>query len=232
MCFLMKLTKRDKAIIDDLNKFRVMDRDSVADIHFKNLKNPVLAANNVLLRLVREEQIQRSKAFTPYVYFGPEVSMKKNSAKIGHFLAIVNVYKEILKHGRVDTFLVEPKYGKKGTAEPDVFCIYRKTPFFIEVQKTIYSEKQMSEKLERYVDLFQSGIIAGEPWQNPEKRVFPHILIISEQRYAIDGEYPFRIIQAPSFGDFLSSLKPKDKAQSKTLPKNPNNNGIKVKIGI
>ncbi|WML42708.1 hypothetical protein [Neobacillus sp. PS3-40] len=197
----MTLTKRDKAIIKDLNRFRVMDRDSIAELHFKGLKNPRYASNNVLLRLIREDQIQRSTAFVPYVYFGPEVSMKKNSAKIGHFLAIVNVYKEILQLGELETFLVEPKYGRKGEcAEPDIFCQYRKTNFFIEVQRTLYSEKQMNEKLDRYVDLFNSKIMADP---------FPHVLILSDQRYAIDGTYPFRILQAPSFTQFLQMLQPK-----------------------
>jgi hypothetical protein len=82
------LTTRDRAIIDNLNKFHVMDRDSIAELHFKGLKKPKYAANNILLRLHSEGKFQRSTPFVPYVYFGPEVSMKKNSAKIGHFLAI------------------------------------------------------------------------------------------------------------------------------------------------
>lgn len=211
----MSLTIRDKAIIRDLNKFRVMDRDSLAELHFSNLKNPNYAANNVLLRLLRDGQIQRSTAFIPYVYFGPEVQIKKNSAKIGHFLAIVEVYKEIRQLGQMDTFLVEPKYGKKGMAEPDIYCQYRKTGFFIEVQKTVYSEKQMNEKLDRYVDLFNAKLM------NP----FPRVLILSEQRYAIDGEYPFKIFQAESFTQFLNMLKG-DRVVSENK-----SNGIKMKIG-
>jgi hypothetical protein len=203
------LTARDKDIIEDLNKFRVMDRDSIAELHFKGLKNPKYAANNILLRLHREGYIQRSTAFIPYVYFGPEVSMKKNSAKIGHFLAILEVYKELKRLGELETFLVEPKYSSKGTAEPDIFCIYRKTPFFIEVQKSIYSEKQMNDKLNRYLDLYNSEVIYKEYWQPGKTKVFPHILILSEQRYAIDGSYPFKIMQATSFTQFLQTLKGK-----------------------
>lgn len=194
------LTARDKAIIKDLNKFRVMDRDSIAELHFSNLKNPKYAANNVLLRLVRDGQIQRSTAFVPYVYFGPDVSMKQNSAKIGHFLAIVEVYKELRKLGSLTSFQVEPKYGKKGEgAEPDIYCHFRNTPFFVEVQRTIYSEKLMNEKMERYIDLYNSDIIS---------KPFPHVLILSDQRYAIDGEYPFKVFQAESFTQFVQSLKP------------------------
>lgn len=195
----MMLTNRDKAIIRDLNKFRVMDRDSIAELHFSNLKNPNYAANNVLLRLLRDGQIQRSTAFVPYVYFGPDVQIKKNSQKIGHFLAILNVYKEIRKLGSLESFLVEPKYGKKSEcAEPDIYCYFRKTPFFIEVQRTLYSEKQMIEKLDRYADLFNSGLLADKNTR---------VLILSDQRYAIDDDYPFKIFQAESFTSFLNSLK-------------------------
>lgn len=198
------LTDRDKAIIKDLNKFRVMDRDSIAEIHFSGLKRPNYAANNVLLRLLREGHIQRSTAFTPYVYFGPEVNMKQNSAKIGHFLAILNVYKEIRKLGNLGIFLVEPKYGAKGeAAEPDIYCVHRNTPFFIEVQRSYFNEKQINEKLDRYVDLYNMGVT--EP--------FPRVLILSEQRYAIDGNYPFKLFQAESFTQFFNSLSPVKKVQ-------------------
>jgi len=211
----MPLSNRDKAIIRDLNKFRVMDRDSIAEIHFAGLKNPKLAANNVLLRLLRDGQIQRSTAFVPYVYFGPEVQIKKNSAKIGHFLAILEVYKEMRKLGRLETFLVEPKYGKKGIAEPDIFAMYRNTPFFIEVQRTVYSDKQMSDKMQRYVDLFNTGVMA---------KPFPRVLILSDQRYAIDGEYPFKVFQAESFTQFNQSL-----TQTKSVSQ-PQSSGIRAVI--
>lgn len=195
----MPLTNRDKAIIRDLNKFRVMDRDSIAELYFANLKHPKYAANSVLLRLLRDGEIQRSTAFVPYVYFGPDVAIKKNSAKIAHFLGILNVYKEMQKLGDLDSFLVEPKYGRKqdGHAEPDIYAYFRHTPFFIEVQRTIYSEKLMTEKFDRYADLFASGLLA---------KPTPHVLILSDQRYAIDGEYPFRIFHAESFTEFVRSL--------------------------
>ncbi|MGF6950216.1 hypothetical protein QF028_002721 [Neobacillus sp. B4I6] len=63
------LTKRDKAIIRDLNKFRVMDRDSIAKLHFAGLKNPITAANSVSLRLLYDGEILRFSSFQPFVYF-------------------------------------------------------------------------------------------------------------------------------------------------------------------
>ncbi|KMJ59386.1 hypothetical protein AB685_00395 [Bacillus sp. LL01] len=223
----MSLTKRDKAILSDLNRFRVMDRDSIAELHFAGLKNPRFAANNVLLRLVREGHIKRSTAFVPYVYFGGDVNMKQNSAKIGHFLAILDVYKEMMRSGGCAMFLTEPKYGRKGTVEPDIFCIFRKKPMFIEVQRTIYSEKKMAEKLARYEALYNSGIIAQEPWQPANKTVTPHVLIITEQRYAIEPRYPFKVFQTPSFAEFVRSLAVSDPAPVKpaSAPKMRSSNG-------
>ena len=195
-----------------------MDRDSIAQLHFGHLKNPKDAANSVLLRLLREGHIQRSTSFVPYVYFGPDIEMKKSSAKIPHFLSILGVYKELVKLGSMSQFLVEPKYGKKGEcAEPDIYTFFRNTPFFVEVQRTLYSEKQMNEKLDRYVDLYNSGLV------NP----FPHVLILSDQRYAIDGGYPFKVFQAESFTQFVESLRPATKAQPAGKGE-----GIKIKVGV
>jgi len=132
-------------------------------------------------------------------------------------LAILNVYKELKKLGSLETFLVEPKYGKKGCAEPDIFCQYRKTNFFVEVQRT-YSEKLMNEKLDRYVELYNGGFVAKDP--------FPHVLILSDQSYAINCQYPFKIFQAESFTQFEKSLKPAKKIREIKV-----SGGIKAKIG-
>lgn len=210
------LSSRDKAIIKDLTRFRVMDRDSIAELHFSNLIKPEKAANNVLLRLMRDGLIQRSTKYTPYLYFGPDVQIKKNSQKIGHFLAILNTYKEIRKHGKIESFLVEPKYGNKGGVEPDVYMYFRETPFFIEVQNSIYSQKQMEEKLERYIDLFNSGYMATP---------FPHVLILSEQRYALDADYPFKVFQAETFSHFINSMKEEPKKVQVVIKE------AKIKIG-
>ena len=189
------ITKRDKAIIADLRRFRVMDRDSIAELHFAGLANPVNAANAVMLRLVRQGYVKRSTATLPYCYLPADSTVKPNSAKLAHWLAILNVYKDVRQYGAVEQFDVEPKLGPKGTVEPDAFMIFRKTPFFIEVQTTVYSEKQMRRKFERYVGLYH---------QYKNER-FPHVLLISEQRYGLD-EYPFRVFQAESFSEFIQSL--------------------------
>ncbi|ESU33254.1 hypothetical protein G3A_07065 [Bacillus sp. 17376] len=211
------LTKRDKEVLKDLQRFRCMDRDSIAELHFGGLKHPVHSANNVMLRLMRDGEVTRSNIYTPFVYFPAETQIKKNGQKVHHFLAILDVYKELRRLGDLGTFLVEPKYGKKGVAEPDIYCQYRRTGFFVEVQRTIYSEKQMRDKLDRYVDLYNSGIMAAP---------FPHVLILADHRYAIEGNYPFRIFQANSFTEFVQSLKPQPQPVNQVV-----SSTVKIKIG-
>lgn len=198
------LTKRDRGIIKNIERFRVMDRDSIAQLHFNNLSNPQKACNNVLLRLVREGHIQRSTHFQPYVYMSAESQIKKSSQKIQHYLALLETYKEIIKSGIAEEFLIEPRYGNKGTVEPDIFLKFRGTNFFIEVQRTIYSDKQMNDKIDRYINLYNQNVFDK----------FPHILIITDTQYPINNKLPFKIFQAPSFVDFLNSLKPKKPATS------------------
>jgi len=213
------LNKRDKDIIRDINRFRVMDRDSIAELHFRGLKRPQNSANSVLKRLVQDGHIRRSGAYgTPYLYLSMESSIKADSTKIPHYLEILKTYKEICKHEKPQLYIVEPKY-EKGLAEPDVFMIFRKTPMFIECQRSVYSQKQIDKKFERYQELYDSKILDNEIWQ-PEKKEFPRILVLSDTRWSIDGSYPFKVLQAQSFGQFLQSLKPKE--QPKPLFKSQN----------
>ncbi|UTW70235.1 hypothetical protein KHA80_06380 [Anaerobacillus sp. HL2] len=44
--------------------------------------------------------------------------------------------------------MIEPKYSK-GLMEPDIFMVFNKTPFFVEIQKNHYSNV-MAAKLQRY----------------------------------------------------------------------------------
>jgi len=193
----MALTKRDKAIIKDLELFRVMDRDSIAELHFSNIKRPILAANSVLLRLVRDGHITRSNNFQPYVYMPVDSQIKKSSQKIHHYLALLETYKEIKKVvPTIEEFLIEPRYAGKGSVEPDIYLKFRNTHFFIEVQRTVYSEKQMNEKIDRYVSLYHDRTL----------EVFPHIIILSNTHYKIDTRLPFKVLQYSSFTNFYHAI--------------------------
>lgn len=200
----MRLSKRDRAIIDDLTRFRCLSRDDIAAIHFPSVKDPIKAANSTLLRLYRQGLVDRSANYEPFVYFPVESNMKKSSQKIPHFLKIAGVYRELLVYDKPKLFHVEAKYAK-GLAEPDVFTIFKNSPLFIEVQRSVYNQTQINEKIERYEALYHSRLLDQETWQRPGHPVFPAVLILTDTRYAVNSA-SFPIMQASSISDFMKQM--------------------------
>jgi hypothetical protein len=207
------MRKRDKQIIQDLERFRVMSRDDIMGLYFNHLKNPITSTNTVLKRLVRDKQIEVSKEFSPYVYFPAGSTMKRDSTKIPHFLKLVEVYRQLKQHITPKSFVIEPKY-EKGLAEPDIYTEIRDVPFFIELQRNLYSQKVMNDKIKRYEALYYSNEFRFKK--------FPFIIIISSARYEIESVV-LTVFQVNSILDFMKNVTGKQKT---TIEKN-----IKYKIG-
>ncbi|MCM3786900.1 replication-relaxation family protein [Domibacillus indicus] len=179
-----------------------MDRDSVAAIYFSHVKDPIQATNATLLRLYRQDLIERTTDYQPFVYFPANSSMKKNSQKIPHYLELVKVYIDLLAYEQPDIFRTEIQY-QKGLAQPDIFTVFKKSPLFIEVQRSTYSEKLMKEKIARYEALYDSHLLDSEPWQPQGKSpVFPAVLLLTTKKYAIKSDR-FAVIQAESIDEFM-----------------------------
>ncbi|MGY0693005.1 hypothetical protein ACW2QC_09480 [Virgibacillus sp. FSP13] len=208
------MNKRDLQIISDLERFRVMSRDDVTELYFSHLKNPITNANTVLKRLARDKQIEVSRSFSPYVYFPYGSTMKRNSTKIPHFLKIVEAYKQLYQYTRPQKFIVEPKY-KKGLAEPDIFTVFKRTPFFVEIQRNLYSQKVMDQKIKRYEALMYSGEFLDQK--------FPFIIMISDTQYEIDSDV-LTVFQVTSIHEFMRNIG----KRKKTLDRSKD---IKFKIG-
>ncbi|MGE6619515.1 replication-relaxation family protein [Bacillus mycoides] len=198
------MKSRDKAILKDLRRFRCLSRDDIIDLHFKDLKKAVTCCNAVMKRLRRDGSVDANVSQQPYIYFPQPSTIRKTSQKIPHFLAIVDVYKQLLQYENPKLFKVEPKYGKE-YMEPDVFTIWRKSPFFIEVQRSIYSQRMMQEKMNRYEFYFQSSKWQQEPWQPQNSKYFPSLLIIADKHYEINAPN-LRIFQAKSIHDFMNQM--------------------------
>ncbi|ASJ51751.1 replication-relaxation family protein [Bacillus cereus] len=198
------MRNRDKAILNNLKRFRCMSRDDIIDLHFQGLKNAVTCCNTVMKRLRRDGHVDANISQQPYIYFPQPSTLRKTSQKIPHFLGILDVYKQLIYYEKPKLFKVEPKYGKE-FMEPDAFTIWRRSPFFIEVQKSVYSKKVMQDKINRYELYFHSQEWHNESWQPKESKFFPSILIITEKYYNISS-FSLRIFQASSIGNFLNSL--------------------------
>jgi hypothetical protein len=215
------MRKRDLAIISDLQRFRCLTRNDIIDLHFNHLKQPVTCCNTVLKRLRRDGHIDVSTNFQPYVYFPSPSTMKKDSAKIPHFLKIVEFYKSLLRYEDPKVFNVEPKFGK-GFMEPDVFMIWKKAPFFVEIQRSVYSDKVMKEKIKRYEDYYFSNEWQNETWQPPTKKVFPAVIMITDTRYRIENPYtPFYQVQHIDQLVHMFEPKKEEKKEEITIKNSP-----------
>ncbi|NKW96615.1 replication-relaxation family protein [Bacillus toyonensis] len=198
------MRSRDKVILSDLKRFRCMSRDDIVDLHFQGLKNAVTCCNTVMKRLRRDGHVDANISQQPYIYFPQPSTLRKTSQKIPHFLGIVDVYKQLIHYEKPKLFKVEPKYGKE-FMEPDAFSIWRRSPFFIEVQKSVYSKKIMQDKINRYELYFHSQEWYNESWQPKGSKFFPSILIITHKQYDIYSPN-LRIFQASSISNFMDSL--------------------------
>lgn len=197
------MNARDKAILDDLKRFRTLDRDQIIAIHFSTTKQPVTNCNRVLQRLSLKRLIRADKSLRPYRYYLTDSKIKMDSQKSNHFSSIADVYIDLLKVDKPSFFEVEPKFGEKGTVEPDIFAIWRGTPFLIEVQRSVYTKKVMDAKVKRYESFYES-----KEWKQYTDK-FPIILIITEHKYQITSSLTIR--QSRSFSEFTQKYLLKSK---------------------
>lgn len=188
------MNARDKAILSDLQRFRCLSRDDIAELHFSHTKHPVTQANIVLKRLRREGVIKFSAERRKYIYFPAERAIKEDSQKINHFLAIADFYRQLNRIEAPRLFQVEPKLGGKGLPEPDVFAIWKGAPWFVEIQRTRYTAKVMAVKMNRYDQYHVNGDWERASWQPPGKKIFPYVWIIGAVDYKV-GIRPFKVLQ-------------------------------------
>lgn len=227
-----RLSQRDKDIIGFINQFRAVDRDSLVELFFKQLKSPVNACNSVMVRLYRLGLIERTQQYSPTVYLPVDAKIKKNSQKILHFLSILDIYKQMCIYGMPKQVIVEDKpTGRKGGIEPDLFCIFKGSPFWVEIQRNQYSEQKMQAKINLYEEFFFSDEWKTLHWQ-PEERssIFPSVILITSIRYAVSSEH-IRIIQVASIHELMDKYKGSGKQQKDAKPRTrASSGGIKINL--
>ena len=198
------LKNRDQKIIECLNQFRCMTRDQIAAIFFNDVKKPITSVNFVLKRLRKRGYIEVDISKQPYIYFSKENIIKKESQKVPHYLAIVDFFVNVCKYEEPTVFEVERRYGK-GLMQPDIFMIWRKQAFFVEIQKSRYSSRLMMDKLSRYINYLKSEkwYFKTVPYQISE---FPFVWIVSKSAYKICNpiiEKSLNIIQTSTVEAFF-----------------------------
>jgi hypothetical protein len=227
----VRLSERDKEIIEFINKFRAVDRDSLADLFFGSLKTPVHGCNSVMIRLYRLGLVERTQQYSPTVYLPVDAKIKKNSQKILHFLSILDVYKQMLPYSKPKIVVVEDKpTGKKGGIEPDLFVVWKGAPFWFEIQRNTYSEAKMQAKINLYEEYFHSDAWTSLHWQREGKlAVFPNVIIVTSVRYNISSDF-IRVIQVADIHELMEKYGGNAKTQQPVPRTNSNNGGIRINL--
>lgn len=202
------MRERDKQIIRDLDRFMCLSRDHIVNLYFSHTKQPITQANIVLKRLRRDGYIKCNTQYRKYIYMLSDCKMKPNSQKINHYLAIADFYVQIRRIQEPKEFIPEHK-DKKGNPEADAFMIWRGLPWFVEVQCSYFSSKQISDKLNRYEKYYINGKWEEAEWQPSNKRIFPLIWITGKGKYDV-GTRPFRVVQG-DISDIVKMMTPKQK---------------------
>lgn len=194
--------QRDKAILESLSQFKVLDRDQLVELHFSNLTDKNVACSRVMKRLERDGHVEPLKSHRPYWYLLKESKVKRDSQKLGHFRAIANFIIQVKKLGNLTHYEIEPKLGEKGTVEPDVFMIWNNVPFFVEVQCSLYSDKYMKYKFKRYEDYYKSKDWKKLSWQREDHKYFPYIWVVTDTKYRM-ADTNMKVFQTDSVETFL-----------------------------
>ncbi|KHE73136.1 replication-relaxation family protein [Halobacillus sp. BBL2006] len=191
------MNKRDKEILEALDKFRVLDRNHIIGMFFNKLKGSINACNRVMKRLERDGHVKVHRSTRPYSYYPQTSNIRPNSTKVPHFLAIADFYLDLCKYTKPSTFEVEWKTGEKGSIEPDVFMIWNGAPFLVEIQRNHYTKKVMAGKEQRYLKYFYSN-----SWKD-HSEFFPFIWILSETKYKDLDWPPLKVHQSHNVKSFI-----------------------------
>jgi hypothetical protein len=182
--------------------------------------------------LYRLGLIERTQQYSPTVYLPVDAKIKKNSQKILHFLSILDVYKQMCSYNMPKNVIVEDKpTGRKGGIEPDLFCIFKGSPFWVEIQRNQYSEQKIQDKINLYEEFFFSDEWKALHWQ-PESRaaIFPSVILITPVRYAVASDH-IRIIQVASIHELMEKYKSSTKQQREAKPiKQPSSGEIRINL--
>lgn len=209
------MNERQRAILNAVEKFRALSRVHIETMFFERTKNAKNNANNVLKKLCDRGYLVQNKAFQPFVYHVKGTKLKANGQKVSQYLQFADVYLEMVKHGSVKQIDIEPRY-QNVEVRPDMFAIWKGSLWFIECQNSTFSEKQITEKIQRYEKLLISGQYKQLPFQKYEKHTFPFVLIIGEGvPYSITSKH-VRIFQAKSIDEFMATIERNKQPKAKT----------------
>jgi hypothetical protein len=204
------LRKRDLDILTSLEKFKCFTTSQLAALHFSNNANPIVTANRVLKRLRLSNYITSNtdRSFQEYIYFINPPPIKTDSQKIDHYLLINQTIIDMKSYSPISVLHVETSLSDSNII-PDIYVKgWLDNDWFIECQNSVYTTKQLYNKLDKYEDYFHKGY-----WNNER------VLIVGKVNLKFKPEdYSFKIKQVRGIGDLsgiIEQLKQKKYQQFK-----------------
>lgn len=177
--------------------FPAANRDQLARLFFSDRSNPILKCTQTMqqYRQDKPKWIDVNKEKRPYVYFAYPLRIKKQSAKLDHWMALVDVYHD-LKEAAVPFEIVEMEYSfGKGYPQPDLILQINDHCLFVEVQRT--KETRMQKKIDQYRNLFIKS----------KHEIFCKEFVIwlrTDRKYKVKSE--ISLIQCIDVKELMSSL--------------------------
>lgn len=143
-----------KDILKHFETFPASSRDQLLRLFYGGDKKKIPTLNEKLLKLRDRGLIDVNKEIKPYVYFSVPLRVKKRSNKLDHHLAIVNFWIKMIESGKPPAILgYEYNFGEN-MARPDLIITWGNKPYFVEIQRTIISQKRMEKKIKLYEEVY------------------------------------------------------------------------------
>lgn len=169
--------------------FPVSSRDQLLRRFYDGRQSAVRKLNEKLRRLVDRQQLEVNREIRPYVYFSVPRRIPLRSAHLTHHLAVVTFFLEVeafshrKKIAPPRVIALEQGFGK-GYPRPDLILEWQGRTKYVEVQRTITSDRRMQTKVTEYEKLVQEG-----RYKTAAPR-FDGLWIVGPRKYRVDTRIP------------------------------------------
>lgn len=192
------MKKRDLDILNSLEKFKCLTTSQIAALHFSKNAYPIVSANKVLKRLRLNNYITANtdRSFHEYIYFINPPPIKTDSQKIDHYLLINQTVIDMTKYSPISEFQIETAISGANIIPDIQINGWLDNDWFIECQNSVYTTKQLYNKLDKYKDYHNKGY-----WNNER------VIIVGKVNLKFNpGDFPFKVKQIKFIEDLSESI--------------------------
>lgn len=151
--------------------------------------------------------VWRFSAKSKRIYGADYMRIHPLSKKISHWIRIGDLWQIMTREGgRPTVFMTEPP----DSCEFDVYTVWRKKPFLIEIQRSNLSSREWEKKWYKRKKFYEEKQYHSAPWQVSKTVIVPRPILI-----CTDGVKP---VNTPTFVKVFSSLEEFSKRMFNPIP--------------